>query len=418
MQKESTSHAITSVALQTETFEKEGDHPIFVVSFACASFPPKSQRSMDTTTVRLCKIIYFILCLTIRTQFLFFRSLTWWNNIVLETFSERDWIENFRVSKNTFNFLCSKLRRHIERQNTHLRRAICVEHRVAITLWCLATCAEYRTIGHLFGVARCTVCVIVHDTCKAIVKVLLSTYIKFPKGEHLRKVVEGFKDKWGMIQCAGAIDGCHIPVLPPALNHTDFYNRKGWYSMVLQAVVDDNYLFTDVYVGWPGSVHDARVLANSSIYKKAETQQILTGDVVVHQEMSIPIFLVGDSAYPLSTWLMKPFAHNSNLTPSQRSFNFHLSRARIVVENSFGRLKARWRRLMKRNDMNVDNVPCVVTACCILHNMCEVHGDTFNELWMEEVNNSAQSQPAVTVGDRNAHPNARAVRDALVHYYQ
>ena len=82
----------------------------------------------------------------------------------------------------------------------------------------------------------------------------------------------------------------------------------------------------------------------------------------------IPIFLIGDSAYPLSSWLMKPFAHNSNLTPSQRSFNYHLSRARILVENAFGRLKARWRRLMKRNDMNIDTIPCVVTACCILRN--------------------------------------------------
>ena len=63
-----------------------------------------------------------------------------------------------------------------------------------------------------------------------------------------------------------------------------------------------------------------------------------------------------------------------NLTPSQRSFNYHLSRASILVENAFGRLKARWRRLMKRNDMNIDNIPCVITACCILHNMCEVHG--------------------------------------------
>ena len=75
------------------------------------------------------------------------------------------------------------------------------------------------------------------------------------------------KNKWGMIQCAGSIDGCHIPVLPPALNHTDYYNRKGWYSILEQAVVDHNYLFTDVCVGCPGSVHDhdTRALANSSI---------------------------------------------------------------------------------------------------------------------------------------------------------
>ena len=98
------------------------------------------------------------------------RSVVWWERVVLGTFTDRDWIENFRVSKKTFYMLCDKLKPSIQRSNAQLRKSICVEQRVAITLWCLATCSEYRTIGHLFGVARCTVCVIVHDTCKAIVE--------------------------------------------------------------------------------------------------------------------------------------------------------------------------------------------------------------------------------------------------------
>ena len=70
-----------------------------------------------------------------------------------------------------------------------------MEHRVAITLWCLATCSEYRTIRHLFDVARCTFCVILHNTCKAILRILLDTYIKFPQGDEHRDTVEGFKSK-------------------------------------------------------------------------------------------------------------------------------------------------------------------------------------------------------------------------------
>ena len=38
---------------------------------------------------------------------------------------------------------------------------------VAIALWFLATPEEYRTIAHLFGVARCTVRVIVNEVCNA-----------------------------------------------------------------------------------------------------------------------------------------------------------------------------------------------------------------------------------------------------------
>ena len=109
--------------------------------------------------------------------------MEWWECVVLGIFNDEDRIENFRLSKDTFYFLCEKLRPSIERQSTHLRRAICLEHRVAITLRCLATCSEYQTIAHRFGVARCTVCVIVHDMCKAIVDDLFKTYIKFPRGE-------------------------------------------------------------------------------------------------------------------------------------------------------------------------------------------------------------------------------------------
>ena len=79
------------------------------------------------------------------------------------------------------------------------------------------------------------------------------------------------------------------------MNHTCYYDRKGWYSIVLQAIVYHNYLFTDVYVGWPGSVHDAHVLANSSIYEQINDGKLLCGPV----QDGIRLFWVGDSAYRL-----------------------------------------------------------------------------------------------------------------------
>ena len=141
-----------------------------------------------------------------------YKSTHFWDQIVMRTFTSEDWIENLRVNCETFLYLCDQLKPVIQRQDTPLRRSISVQHRLAITLWCLSTCAEYRTTGHLFGVARCTVCVIVHDTCAAIVAVLQSSYIKFPTANDLQYIIDGFYTKWGMVQCAGAIDGCHVPV--------------------------------------------------------------------------------------------------------------------------------------------------------------------------------------------------------------
>ena len=55
-------------------------------------------------------------------------------------------LKDFRLSKETFLFLCEKLKPIIKCMDTRLCNAPCVQHRVAITLWCLATCGEYHTI--------------------------------------------------------------------------------------------------------------------------------------------------------------------------------------------------------------------------------------------------------------------------------
>ena len=153
------------------------------------------------------------------------------------------------MSRQTFDYLCQRLHPQLSKKNTVMRQSISVQQRVAITLWCLATPTEYRTIAHLFSVARSTVCEIVHKTCSAIVESLMGTYIKFPTGSQLEEVTEKFQMKWGVPQCVGAIDGCHIPIAAPVGNHTDYYNCKGFYSMLLQGVVDADYCFLDVCIG-------------------------------------------------------------------------------------------------------------------------------------------------------------------------
>ena len=113
-----------------------------------------------------------------------FRSSTWWDDVVLNRFGPRDWRENFRISKASFDYLCHNLKPLIEKANTSMRRPVSVERRVAVTLWILATPSECRSVSHLFGLARCTVCLIVHETCKAIIQKFKSVYINFPTGEN------------------------------------------------------------------------------------------------------------------------------------------------------------------------------------------------------------------------------------------
>ena len=185
----------------------------------------------------------------------------------------------------------------------------------------------------MFGVAKGTVCVILHEVCNAIVQVLMKKYINFPTGQQLKETID---------QCVGAVGGTHIEILAPEEYAKDYYNRKGYYSILMQAVADHRYCFTDINIGWPGSVHDARVFKNSQLYLRASQETLLPANCCkVMNGVRVPLIILGDSAYPLSKWLMKPYSDNGHLSSSTKDFNYRLSRARIVIENAFGRLKGR-----------------------------------------------------------------------------
>ena len=71
------------------------------------------------------------------------------------------------------------------------------------------------------------------------------------------------------------MDGTHIPITKPKESPSDYYNRKGYYSIIMQEFVDYRGVFMDAYIGWPGKVHDARVLVNSSLYQNATSSTLL-----------------------------------------------------------------------------------------------------------------------------------------------
>ena len=131
--------------------------------------------------------------------------------------------------------------------------------------------------------------------------------------------------------------------------------------------------------------------------------------------MSVPLVVLGDPAYPLLQWIMKPYSDNGRLTRQQSVFNYRLSRARVVAENAFGRLKGRWRCLLKRNDCHISRMPTIVTVCAILHNICEVHGDEFNHEWIQDGENTAV-HPRAADEDRVGQC-AEEIRNAIAQFF-
>ena len=238
------------------------------------------------------------------------RSSLWWTDIVQKIFNDRDWLDNFHMRHSTFLYLCEELHPLIGQEDTQMRKSIPVDQHVGITLWYLATCSEYRTISHLFGVAESTVCTIVKEVCRAISSDLSKKFIKFHSGNSLKEVVDGYRTKFGFPNCIGAVDGCHIPIIAPREDYQDYYNRKGWY---LISTVDYKYCFSNLFVGWPGKVHNARVFRESSLFEKAEAGTLFPWEIFNVNRTQLPLVMLGDSAYPLMSWLMKPFPQQGGI---------------------------------------------------------------------------------------------------------
>ena len=68
--------------------------------------------------------------------------------------------------------------------------------------------------------------------------------------------------------------------------------------------------------------------------------------------------------------LITTFKDNGHLSRLERNFHFKLSHSRVKVEHAFGLLKENFRRLIHLTQVQVENIPKVVTACCVLHNIC------------------------------------------------
>ena len=97
-------------------------------------------------------------------------------------------------------------------------------------------------------------------------------------------------------------------------------------------------------------------------------------------------------------------AYNGHLTAAQTKYNKYHSSTRMVIERAFGHVKGCFRRL-KYLDVEVKNVPLIVMAVCILHNLCIIHEDDiedFIEGVEEEVNGLINIFPPRAGGERSA----------------
>uniref|UniRef100_UPI003AAEB172 putative nuclease HARBI1 n=1 Tax=Centroberyx gerrardi TaxID=166262 RepID=UPI003AAEB172 len=267
---------------------------------------------------------------------------------------------DYRLSRETLN----NLFHHLRDQYDH---GWGLEIEILVFVFWLASATSYRVVSRAFDIPRSTVNDIIHRVAHKI-KSLESQIIHLPSVDNLEEIGLGFAQLAGSQAfriAVGAIDGCQVRIKPPTEDANCYLNRKLFYSIQLQAVCDHKSRFIDIYVGWPGSVHDSRVLKNSPIF----TQRAYPPDGCC---------ILGDGGYPCISKpiaLMTPYREPVR-DPVRARFNHRHSKARNIIERSFGMMKTRWRTIFfKALEVKPSFAHTVVTCCAILHNLCITSGD-------------------------------------------
>ena len=197
--------------------------------------------------------------------------------------------------------------------------------------------------------------------------------------EEWKSVADKTFDCWQFPNTVGAMDGKHISLFHPKGSGSEYYNYKGFFSLVMLALVDYDYKFMFIDVGCQGRISDGGVYNNASTSNALRTifqichlhahflfQKILSGYMIIKH---FPFMIISDDGFPLKPQIMKPYSHR-NLDDKKLLFNNRASRYQRVTENAFGILSWRFRLFLSRTCLSpetaIDLVLAIVTLHCML----------------------------------------------------
>jgi len=155
-----------------------------------------------------------------------------------------------------------------------------------------------------------------------------------PTAEQWLYIAQQFEENWNFPHCLEAINGKHCNLQAPINSGSDYYNYKSTFSIVLMGIADADYCFIYADVGCQGRISDGGVFRNTSFYKKLQQNkiEIPVEESLPGKTMKVPYIFVADDVFPLTN-IMKPFRV---FKKKERIFNYRLSRARRIIENTFG----------------------------------------------------------------------------------
>jgi len=177
-------------------------------------------------------------------------------------------------------------------------------------------------------------------------------------------------------------------LLKTPVNSGSFYNYKGQHSIVLMALVSADYKFLMVDIGAQGRNSDGGIFKNSEMgHRFSEGLMNLPPPSIIDpaHTQPLPFVIVADEAFQLNSFTMRPYP-GRNITPERRIFNYRLSRARRVVENTFGTMATRWRIYQKPMNTSLATTEAIVQATICLHNFMMMRDRCCDDSFVNSVN--------------------------------
>jgi DDE superfamily endonuclease len=182
-----------------------------------------------------------------------------------------------------------------------------------------------------------------------------------------------------------ALDGLAVRVKCPTEREVpdpgNYFCRKGFYALNVQAICDRSKRFLWCYPSNKGSTHDSVAFSSSKLF---ELLHELSSDLY-----SRGLFIAGDSAYNLTSFLVTPYETDEISSDSEHtkdSFNYHLSSCRIYIECAFGELVMRWGIFWRTLLFDLKKSTSIVQATMLLHNFIIESRDnlSFDQAYFEE----------------------------------
>ena len=156
---------------------------------------------------------------------------------------------------------------HLSKKDTKFRPCIPIGVNILIILHQLGFGDSLHTLANLYDISRPSTSIIIKNTCKGIKKVLGPLVFQRPTLGKMKQITAEFESLHETSYILGAINNSRIPIIAPNIESASYYCRNGFYSILLQGIVNCQCKFWDYDFNWAGNIHDR------SLFQKLENKK-------------------------------------------------------------------------------------------------------------------------------------------------